>query len=135
MATVVDTYSWGDQDDRHALKAYLEIQPEDTTEDSMLEPWYTEALRKADEWLDEPFVDSLGVDVPHPPGIIVGVWEYVKAMRDRYGNRSGAKSVKTGQLSETYGDGGYSGAAALKAAMKHWWPHKRDITVAGMMHG
>ena len=131
MAYVSETLDWGSAEDRRDLRRYLSILPEDTSEDTLLEVWYREAIRIADEWLANPFTDDDGLDVDLPEGVRVGIWEYCKAKRERYGQLAGAKSVKTGQLSETYGDGGVSGQSALACAISHWRPYKLELLMLG----
>lgn len=56
-----------------------------------------------------------------PEGVKIGVYEYVKALREVYRRAVGLKSVKTGQLSETYDAGGMTPNDVAFSAGKGWW--------------
>jgi hypothetical protein len=125
--------SWSNLDDRRDLRVYLGIKPEDDSEDAVLQPWFESAITKGDLYLENPFTDDLGADLPFPEPVRVGVWEYVKALRERHDSQAGVVSVKTGQLSETRGLMGIPGGIAFLAAKKFWWPFKLTPLLAGAL--
>ncbi len=133
MANIAATMSFATQGDRFALKDYLGIAPEDTGEDGRLEPWFNSAILTGDLYLENPFTDDLGVDLPFPDTVRVGVWEYVKALRERYDSQAGLTSVKTGMLAETRGLMGIAGGIAFLAAKKFWFPYKLTPLLGGML--
>ncbi len=138
MANIAGNISWGvvtDHPDRLALKAHLRIAPEDKSEDANLEKWLNTAIQQLDIWLDNPFVDDAGDDVALPEAVCLGVFEYVKVLRERYPKQAGTTSVKTGQLAETYGKGGKSGALALASALAQMPGHKISMLLAGTASG
>ena len=123
---VAETITWAAYSAQ--LKAYLCAQgldplPDDFTLQALLET----AGATADQVLGCTFdCDCDGVAViPNP--VILGVFSWVKSSVS--GSSSGAdvlgsvRSVKTGDLSVTYGDRGYSTTeAAMAAAMAYWRP-------------
>ena len=112
-----------------ALKGFLCDQgvdplPSDFTLQAMLEA----AAASADQILGCTFDCDCDRTPEIPSAVILGVFSWVKASVS--GTNSGAdvlgsvRSVKTGDLTVTYGDGGYSTTdAARAAAMAYWAPY------------
>ena len=132
MASLAETMDWASEDDQRDLRRYLGLAPEDKSEDRSLEPWFRLAVLQGDLWLANDFKDAAGIDLGLPESVRVGVWEFVKSLRERSRKISGVKSVKTAQLAESYADQGISGLAGLAAAIPYWQPYKTDLTTAGM---
>jgi len=67
-----------------------------------------------------------------PSGVKIGVYEYVKALREIYRRAIGLKGVKTGQLAETYGGDGMTPNDVAFQAGKGWWSRwKKDLLIDG----
>jgi hypothetical protein len=114
------------------LKDYLEIAIADASEDTSLEGWWNSAVRYGDLWLAQPFVDSLGADLPIPLGVIMGVKEWVRMARawKRSGVTPGVTQTKTDNLTLSFGnvgDGSMPIAAITNAAKPHWRPSRKKI--------
>ena len=116
--------------DLDALKAYLGVSG--TAEDPRLKLWFASAIRAADKYLEQDFVDADGNDVDPPSSVVTGVYEFVKAVRGVYKRPAGVSSTKTMNLSTTYSD---SPALALgyEAAVAFWHMDKADLTTAGRL--
>lgn len=86
------------------LKDYLGIALTDTSEDVSLEGWWNAAVRYGDLWLANAFVDSGGVDLPIPLGVIMGVKEWVRLTRAWKLSQAspGVASVKTDNLTVSF---------------------------------
>ncbi len=106
------------------------------SEDAIISAWYTIAI----EWCDNKmssrdFVDSDGADLPPPAGTIIGVYEYVRAMRDvtGRGGGQGVTKIKTGDREEEYGGDGMigSGQSAGQAAWSHIEPYVPLANLSG----
>ena len=141
MAFVKDTLSWDTPADQAAFYAYAGItETADPARDTRLEQWYLLATWQADYYMENEFLDSAGADiVPQPPGVAIGVWEYVIASDSYFssGAGGGVSAVKTGQLSETYAKtaGGSKAAVmgeiAIRAAAPYWRRNMIDLLKAG----
>jgi len=139
MAWVKDTLNWAA--DTTAFKLYAGITGVDANRDARLAQWYLEATWQADYYMENEFLDDDGVDIsPQPPGVKTGVWEYVIASNNYWdsGADGAKKSVKTGQLAETYatGSGGAPspmGEVALRAAAPHWKRNQIDLLKSGVL--
>lgn len=138
MAYVKDTLSW--TADEADFRLYSGIAAGDANRDRRLEQWFNSALYEADYYMENEFVDADGVDVPHPPEIRTGVYEYVIACdtsKNSGGGGSGTvKSKKTGQLQETYATGvggrmSVTAEIALRAAAPWWRRNKIDLLISG----
>ena len=98
------------------LRPYLGA---DASEDTLLTSWYSAAIGWCNAKLSElDFVDDDDVSANPPDTVVLGVYEFVRVMRD-YAARGGAgiKKTKTGAREEEYGDAGMNvtmlaGAAA-----------------------
>lgn len=67
-----------------------------------------------------------------PEGVKIGVYEYVKALREVFRRAVGLKSVKTGQLAETYDAGGMDPNDVAFSAGRGWWRRwKKDRLLDG----
>jgi len=128
VARIADSYPWPDA--RSDLKSYFGIAPEDTADEAKLRLWFLTAVDSAELYVDKDFVDSAGASIAPPAAITVGIYEYVRALRDSDQRASGVKAVKTGQLAETYAQDGIKGKLALLAALPFWRPYKRDLLAA-----
>lgn len=134
VAWAVDTYTWAATETE--LKSYLGITAATAEEDARLELWLATAAETCDHYTGNEFVDDEGVDIPHPSGIKVGIFEYVGAVRSWYNplRNAGAVEVQTGPLREKYrgGNEGTTGAALGAAAgVEYWWPSKVDVSLQG----
>ncbi len=114
------------------LKDYLGIPLADTSEDVSLEGWWAAAVTYGDLWLDNPFVDSDGLDLPIPLGVIMGVKEWVRLARAWKLSQvsPGVASVKTDNLTLSFGnlgDGSMPVAIFSNAAKPFWRPSRCKI--------
>lgn len=130
MATAVDTYTFAAEG--AALKLYLGITG--TAEDTNLELWLDAAARKCDNLLKgEDFVDEDDVDIPHPAGIRLGVYEWVRAFRQWFKTNRQADTTQktTGPLRETFRADQVGVTLATSAAAHHWLDESDDISLWG----
>ena len=130
MATAVDTYNFAD--DGVALKAYLGITG--GAEDTNLTLWIDAAAQDCDEHLKgEDFIDDDDVDISHPAGIRLGIYEWVRAYRlwFKSNRQAGLTQKTTGPLRETY-RADVVGLIEARAASSHLWLGKsRDASLWG----
>lgn len=102
------------------------------SEDPILLAWYSAAVDWVSQKLSErDFVDSDGVDIQPPDACTIGVYEFVRFMRD-YNARPavGVKKVKTGAREEEYGDAGVNAMiGAGQAAWPYIEPYVEDPTL------
>ena len=67
-----------------------------------------------------------------PDGVKIGVYDYIKALREIYRRAVGVKTVKTGALSETYDVEGMNPNDIALTAGKGWWRRwKKDRLLDG----
>jgi hypothetical protein len=102
------------------------------SEDTLLTSWYSAAIGWCNQKLSErDFVDSDGLDEDPPDTVVMGVYEFVRVMRD-YSRRPGAgiKKTKTGAREEEYGD---NGMGVINVAGQASWPflepYCEDVTL------
>ena len=99
MANLANTYSWtADQAD---VKEYLGIVG--TDEDMVLELLYSSAIELGDQYLGNPFTTDEGTDVVHPVSIRLGLYEFVKNMREHKAYKPGINAVREGDVSLNFG--------------------------------
>jgi hypothetical protein len=102
------------------------------SEDTLLTSWYSAAIVWCNQKLSErDFVDSDGLDEDPPDTVVMGVYEFVRVMRD-YSKRPGAgiKKTKTGAREEEYGDNGMN--VTMQAGAAAWpyiEPYCEDVTL------
>jgi len=141
MAYVKDTLKWATPADQAAFYAYAGItKAADAARDARLEQWYLLATWQADYYMQNEFLDDDDVDIiPQPPGVAIGVWEYVMATDTFYNSEAGGPTTvkKTGQLMETYAKtaGGsklaVQGELAIRAAAPYWKRNQADLLLSG----
>lgn len=133
MANIAGNMAWDvdNPGDIHDLKAYLGIDKADLSEDARLRAWFLSAIEKGDKYLDESYTDSAGADLPLPETVRVGVWEFVKAIREGYLREAGIRSAKTDRMAESYAKDGFGGMIGLKAALIWWFSEKNNPLTAG----
>lgn len=105
------------------LKTYLGITG--TAEDALLEPWLLAACSAGDSYMKNAFEGSPDT-TPYPPEVLTGCYEWVRVVRSYYqaGAIDGTGSVKTGDLTESFGGAGLqTDKAARAAAQKFWYPY------------
>jgi len=97
----------------------------------LLKDYLTMGAELGDRYLGRSFVDPPGV----PKNASYGAMAYAKALWEWSQRPNGLKSVKTGQLAESYADPGTEAAegAALAAAVPYWKPYKKDLSLAGAL--
>lgn len=127
MATVTTALKWTDV--KNELFAYLGQSP-DATAEALLKLLFDAAVAAADNYLENPFVDSDGLDVAQPPTVKLGVYEYVRVLSSFLKGKAHLKSVKTLQLAETFRDD-KAPDAAQRAARGFWVESKLDLTTDG----
>jgi hypothetical protein len=94
----------------------------DATEDTRLVAWYGAAIDWCDQKLSSrDFVDSAGADVNPPDACVIGVYEFVRVLRDYASREGGVKKVKTGAREEEYLEPGAPGTAVVGGAVA--WPY------------
>jgi hypothetical protein len=103
------------------------------SEDTLLTSWYSAAIGWCDQKLSSrDFVDSTGADEDPPDTVVLGVYEFVRVMRD-YSKRPGAgiKKTKTGAREEEFFEAGTAGrvTAAGIAAWPYLEPYCEDVTL------
>lgn len=135
MANIAGNMAWDldDPGDIFALKSYLGIDKALTTEDFKLEQWFNTAIEKGDLYLDNDFTDDDGNDITFPETVRLGVWEYVKSLKERHEKEAGLKSVRTGQLAEAYAFDGNGAMIALASAIHFWFCFKSNPLLGGAM--
>lgn len=99
-------------------------------EDDRIVLWFAAAIEAADNYMAADFVDADDVDIDPPTETVIGVYEYVKALREYYPRGAGVAEVKTASLGEKYRDQ-VGAMAAYHAAIPYWKPWKTDLTTAG----
>jgi len=129
VATAVSTYTWAEY--KTDIKSYLGISGDD--EDTELTVWLTAAAEDFDDFTNNTFVDDAGEDITHPTKVWLGIAEWVRAARERHQwtVSSGIKSVRTGALSESYGDRTQAIALARAAAYPWWVTYVTDVSTLG----
>ena len=126
MTTCADQITWTAYEAK--LKEYLGV--ETLAEDLRLKIWLAAAVDAADAYLAKDFVDTAGDDIELPDAVVVGLYEYVRALRSYYRRTPGLKSVKTNALGETYTDD-TGPTLALRAAKDFWKPYKTNPLLDG----
>lgn len=128
MAKVRQTVTWANFETR--LRAFLGIASPEREDD--LQELLDVATRDADRYMNNFFVDSSGADIdPLPLAVTRGLLIYIKTALDveDSGLMYGVSSVKTGDLSQSFGGARYGGfdpdRAAIEAAKKYWKPFRR----------
>lgn len=127
MAAVKDTLTWAGS--KAELFAVLGMQPNPQSS-AVLELLFNAAVAEADKYMENPFTDDAGADVPLPPFIKLGVYEYCRVLYAYLKAKSAHKSVKTLQLAEVFRDG-TAPVAAFDAARGFWVKEKIDLTTDG----
>jgi hypothetical protein len=102
-------------------------------EDAVLVAWYGAAI----DWCDQKissrdFVDSAGADIDPPDATVIGVYEFVRVIRDYAARGSvGVKRVKTGAREEEYFEAGTAGRVTQAgiAAWPYLEPYVEDPTL------
>lgn len=125
MAYVSEVITWATHE--ADLKEYLEIELADTSEDFWLELWLASATELADQYLENPFKDSEGADIPLPKAVEVGVYELVKQWRLHLDKDQALTEAKTAQLTEKYGKISAELPEYRGIAVRFWRPWKLKI--------
>lgn len=97
-----------------------------------LRAWYATAIDWCNEKMsNRDFVDSAGVDEDPPDAVVLGVYEFVRVMRDLAARpATGIKKTKTGAREEEYGDAGMGSTwIAGQAAWPYIEPYCEDPTL------
>lgn len=133
MATAAATYLWADH--KAAIRVFVGLASDDDSEDTNLGLWFDAAVAACDNFVRWTWVDSDDADVTHGSGVKLGIYEYIRALRDHYkrGNVLGVTQRRTGALAENYGGGGLLTGAdlALRAARPHWHHDARTTWLQG----
>lgn len=127
MATILESITWSAEGEN--LKKHLGISG--TAEDTRLQDWLEEAAEACHEELEgKNFVDAAGEDAPVPKSCRMGVFMYVKAMRDRWARSAGVTETKSATRGEKSSDE-VDGELAMKMALPHLRRHVDDVTKLG----
>lgn len=102
-------------------------------DDPILIAWYSTAIDWCNQKLSErDFVDSAGVDEQPPDACVLGVYEFVRVLRD-HSERANvlARRIKTGAREEEYFEQGIAGriTQAGIAAWPYLEPYVEDPTL------
>jgi hypothetical protein len=100
---------------------------------AILRAWYATAIDWCHTKLSErDFVDSAGASISPPDACVLGVYEFVRVLKE-YHERSSilARKVKTGAREEEYDIPGTAGriSAAALAAWPYLEPYCEDVTL------
>lgn len=120
MAKVRNTPSMSFATLEARIRAFLNIP---SGNDDDLEELFDTAVRAADRYMNNFFLDADGNDIdPLPKGVLRGVLVYMASAMDvdDEGITEGTASVKTGDLAQAWGGGFTPNKAALGAAKPHW---------------
>jgi hypothetical protein len=135
MASAADTYEYSNPVIAAIVQGYLgmTVPPES---DAQVQLWWAAALDDCDQYVGWDWTDDDGNDVAHDNMVLIGLLEWVKAMKSHYDRPagSGVGMVKTGPLQENYRTdaGGIGVALARQAAYPFWQPSKYDLSLLGL---
>lgn len=139
MATAADTFTWADYGT--PIKAWLGVSG--SSEDVVLQSLLEAAAVDCDNFCgwyytdeDDEIVDQTPTDPGAEPMIKLGVYEWVKAARAMYSSPAagGVTVVKTGQLSESYGNNP-AGVNAINLARRAAYPLWESAVYAPLRMG
>ena len=130
MATVYDSLDWATWEAE--FRAYVGIP---TGSDDRLERLFESGKRAADHYMNNPFVDDDGVDIPIPGEVIEGVFAWSKVILDSSGTTGPASNVKMLKVGDNRVQYGGSSSTDLTpgqravaiAAAAGWDYHRKDI--------
>lgn len=118
MADVQTSLPWATIKDD--LKTYLGIPLLDTSQDFNLELLWAGVTAYIDTYLNNPFVDDDGVDIPIPDAVKTAAFEMMRQVLLAFDRAPGLTEVKTGDLTEKYG--GDLDAADFESAARNVKP-------------